>query len=45
MAEIQDLFRMNAEFLQNLMTQQNIMMKSLLEEIGKKGNGGGQSGA
>ena len=40
--EIKDLFRMNAEFLQNLMSQQNIMMKSLLEEVqNKKGNGGG----
>ena len=45
MAEIQELFRKHAEFLQNMLEQQNITMKSLVEKFGKRMNGGGQSGA
>ena len=47
--EITELFRMNAEFLQNLMAQQSSMMKELVTEVQGRnrdmGGGGGGGGA
>ena len=43
--ETQELFRKHAEFLQKMLVQQNIAMKSLLEKFGERMNGGEQSGA
>ena len=37
---------MNAEFLENLMAQQNTMLKTIMDEMqGKKGGNGGGGGA
>ena len=43
--EVQELFRMNSEFMQNMAVHHLNAIKTIVADFGKKINGGGQGGA